>query len=222
MDVIEIGAGTGGATKHILSRPQLGLNSYTYTDISTDFFQQARPSFAEFDTGEPMQFESLDIRWSRAEQGFKEHPYDLIIASNVLHAIPKLGETMTLEITHHANLFPTSVFSTYAAGSRIGALYNPLSAPLKTPYPALVVVGGKFSETRRITEELAGILPHRSVQSITGLDELASADLQLKSTFVVLSEIDDEIFAHLDEAKFEAVENLLFLAGKVLWLTESA
>ncbi|KAI8165606.1 Beta-ketoacyl synthase domain-containing protein [Colletotrichum sp. SAR 10_70] len=46
--------------------------------------------------------------------------------------------------------------------------------------------------------------------------------LQLKSTLVVLSEIDVEIFAHLDEAKFEAVRNLLFLAGKLLWLTESA
>ncbi|KAF3799137.1 Lovastatin nonaketide synthase mokA [Colletotrichum gloeosporioides] len=200
MDVIEIGAGTGGATKHILSRPQLGLNSYTYTDISTDFFQQARVKFAEFDTGEPMQFESLDIRWSRAGEGFKDHPYDLIIASNVLHATPKLEETMTLEITHRehsrlgflfglfpdcrtfdgdANLFPTSVFST------------------------IVVVGGKFPETRRITEELTSILPQRSVQSFTSLNELASADQQLKSTFV-------------------AVKNLLFLARKMLWLTESA
>ncbi|KAI8165607.1 beta-ketoacyl synthase domain-containing protein [Colletotrichum sp. SAR 10_70] len=230
MDVIEIGAGTGGATKHILSRPQLGLNSCTHTDIPTDFFQQARAKFTEFDTGEPMQFESLDIRWSRAEQGFKEHPYDLIIAFNVLHATPKLEETMTLEINHREHsrlgflfgLFPdrwagvddgrilepfvsydrwdailkrvgfsgiesrtldgdanlTSVFSTYAADSRINARYNPLSAPLKTSYPALVVVSSKFPETRRITEKLTGILPHRSVQSISSLDELASADLQ--------------------------------------------
>ncbi|WQF82203.1 Putative Acyl transferase domain superfamily, Condensation domain, ancestral KRAB domain, thiolase [Colletotrichum destructivum] len=290
MDVLEIGAGTGGATKHILSTPQLGLNSYTYTDISTDFFEQARAKFAEFDTEGLMQFESLDIRSSPAEQGFKEHSYDLIIASNVLHATPKLEETMAharsllkpgghmviLEITHRehsrlgflfglfpdwwagvddgrvlepfvsydrwdailkrvgfsgiesrtldrdANLFPTSVFSTYAADSRIDALHNPLSAPLKTSYPPLVVVGGKSPETRRIMEELTGILPHRSVQSIASLDELASADLQPKSTFVVLSEIDDEIFAHLDEDKFEAAKNLLFLAGKMLWLTESA
>lgn len=284
------GAGTGGATKHILSTPQLGFNSYTYTDISTDFFEQARGKFAEFDAEGRMQFEPLDIRRSPAEQGFKEHSYDLIIASNVLHATPKLEETMAharsllkpggqmviLEITHRehsrlgfifglfadwwagveddrilepfvsydrwdtilkrvgfsgiesrtldrdANLFPTSVFSTYATDPRIDALYHPLSAPLKTSYPPLVVVGGRSPETQHIIQELTATLPHRCVQSVARLEELASADLQPKSTFVVLSEIDEEIFGHLDEEKFEAVKYLFFLAGNMLWLTESA
>lgn len=237
-----------------------------------------------------MRFETLDIRQNPTEQGFVEHSYDLIIASNVLHATPKLEETMAharsllkpgghiviLEITHRkhsrlgfifglftdwwagveddrvlepfvsydrwdtilkrvgfsgiesrtldrdANLFPTSVFSSYATDSRIDALYNPLSAPLKDSYPPLVVVGGRSPETQRIVEELNAILPHRSIQLVARLDELASADLQPKSTFVILSELDEEIFSHLDEEKFEAIKYLLFLAGNMLWLTESA
>ncbi|KAI8177599.1 beta-ketoacyl synthase domain-containing protein [Colletotrichum sp. SAR 10_75] len=219
------GAGTGGATKHILSRPQLGLNSHTYTDIPTDFFQQARAKFAEFDTGESTQFDFLDIRWTRSEKGFKEHPYDLIIAFNVLHATPKLEETMTLEINHreHGRLgFLFGLFPDRWAGVDDGRILEPFVSYDR--WDAILKRVGFSGIKSRTLDGDTSLFPtsvfSTSVQSIASLDDLASADLQLKSTFVVLSGIDVEIFAHLDEAKFKAVKNLLFLAGKMQWLTE--
>lgn len=41
-----------------------------------------------------MEFRALDVRRSPAEQGYSPNSYDLIIASNVLHATPTLEETM--------------------------------------------------------------------------------------------------------------------------------
>lgn len=41
-----------------------------------------------------MEFRALDVRRSPAEQGYTPNSYDLIIASNVLHATPNLEETM--------------------------------------------------------------------------------------------------------------------------------
>lgn len=42
-----------------------------------------------------MIYQKLDITRKPEEQGFKPHSYDMIIASSVLHATPKLEETMT-------------------------------------------------------------------------------------------------------------------------------
>ncbi|KAI6343293.1 putative PKS/NRPS-like protein biosynthetic cluster [Pyricularia oryzae] len=92
MDILEIGGGTGSATKSILAIPELGFNSYTFTDISAAFFEKAKEKFAPF--LDRMDFRKLDITKPPAEQGFKTHAYDLIVASSVLHATPCLAETM--------------------------------------------------------------------------------------------------------------------------------
>ncbi|RYP35294.1 hypothetical protein DL767_003882 [Monosporascus sp. MG133] len=92
MDILEIGGGTGGATRSILSIPQLGFNSYTFTDISPAFFEKAREEFVVHQ--DRMEFRKLDISRSPEEQGFKPHTYDLVLASSVLHATPNLAETM--------------------------------------------------------------------------------------------------------------------------------
>ncbi|KPA36513.1 polyketide synthase, partial [Fusarium langsethiae] len=124
MDILEVGGGTGGATKHILDIPQLTFNTYTFTDISSSFLDQARQSFAKYE--DRMDFRTLDIRRSPEEQGFKPNQYDLIIASNVLHATPSLHESMknvrsllkpgghliVMELTHrqHQAFYPYSIF----------------------------------------------------------------------------------------------------------------
>nr|XP_036578380.1 polyketide synthase [Colletotrichum truncatum]KAF6785623.1 polyketide synthase [Colletotrichum truncatum] len=92
MDILEIGGGTAGATRSILSIPQLGFNSYTFTDISPAFFEKAREEFAVHQ--DRMEFRKLDISRSPEEQGFKPQSYDLVLASSVLHATPNLTETM--------------------------------------------------------------------------------------------------------------------------------
>lgn len=92
MNIIEVGAGTGGATKSILERLQGLFSSYTFTDISTGFFERARAELNKYD--DKMKFITLDIENDISTQDFQEHAYDLIIASNVLHATRNLHKTM--------------------------------------------------------------------------------------------------------------------------------
>lgn len=91
MDILEVGAGTGGATRCILKTPQLGFNSFTFSDISPSFFEAAR---AEFGLDSRMDFRVLNLCQPPEQQGFTPNSYDLIIAHNVLHATPSLDQTM--------------------------------------------------------------------------------------------------------------------------------
>lgn len=82
--ILEVGAGTGGATQQILrgfekTGGMKNYKSYTFTDISAGFFEKARSKFAGW---ERMEFKTLDIEKDPYEQGFSEK-YDLIVASNV-------------------------------------------------------------------------------------------------------------------------------------------
>ena len=92
MKVLEIGAGTGGATKNILHQLDKSFSSYTYTDISTGFFEKAQEIFKSYKNR--MIFRPLDIEEDPAAQGFPLGSYDLVIASNVLHATRELGQTL--------------------------------------------------------------------------------------------------------------------------------
>ena len=101
MEILEIGAGTGGATLPILQAledPVDGplFDRYCYTDISSGFFDKARARFAPW--AHRMDFRTLDIsRDPLAQAGFSDdqgEKFDLIVAANVLHATPLLDETV--------------------------------------------------------------------------------------------------------------------------------
>lgn len=90
--VLEIGAGTGGTTRHVL--PLLaGMVDfeYTYTDLSAAFFAQAETNFADYDQ---LVYQTLDISQNPKTQGFAEHDFDLVIAANVIHATADLNKTL--------------------------------------------------------------------------------------------------------------------------------
>jgi SAM-dependent methyltransferase len=94
--ILEVGAGTGGSTELILQRLHpLGRYSrygrYTFTDISAGFFPAARERFA---TAANMDFMVFDIAQDPLTQGFEPDSYDLIIAANVVHATPRLSQTL--------------------------------------------------------------------------------------------------------------------------------
>ena len=103
MAILEIGAGTGGATLpmlNILSNSAKGgkqstfrYQHYTYTDISTSFFEGAKERFRQHH--ERMSFKPLDISKSPLQQGFESSQYDLIVASAVLHATENIAETLS-------------------------------------------------------------------------------------------------------------------------------
>lgn len=90
--IIEIGAGTGSATASVLPELPDGRFEYVYTDISAGFFAEAESRFG--DGGGCIEYRPLDIEKDPVEQGFDAHAYDLIIASNVLHATRSLNETL--------------------------------------------------------------------------------------------------------------------------------
>ncbi|KAJ5579714.1 uncharacterized protein N7459_005699, partial [Penicillium hispanicum] len=90
--ILEIGAGTGGATKAVLESIGDKLSSYTYTDISVGFFGHAEKLFKAY--SHKMSFKTLDVEKAPTSQGYAAHSYDIIIASNVLHATPSLNTTL--------------------------------------------------------------------------------------------------------------------------------
>ena len=90
--IIEVGAGTGSATAAILPELPKGRFSYMYTDISAGFFAEAEARFGE--NGSSVEYRPLDIEKDPVAQGFEAHSYDLLIASNVLHATRYLQETL--------------------------------------------------------------------------------------------------------------------------------
>ncbi|KAK4194563.1 hypothetical protein QBC40DRAFT_319083 [Triangularia verruculosa] len=95
--VLEIGGGTGGATRIAMKafNGPNGIKSYrdyTFTDISAGFLSAARESMADL---RDVNFSVFDIEVDPVEQGYVEGSYDLIIACQVLHATSNMHRTLS-------------------------------------------------------------------------------------------------------------------------------
>ncbi|OAL67584.1 hypothetical protein A7C99_1448 [Trichophyton rubrum] len=93
MNIIEIGAGTGGSTRMILPTLGKAFSTYTFTDISSGFFEAAEKRFSQY--ADRMIFKTLDMEKDLSEQGFTEGHYDMVLASNVLHVGPDIDLTLS-------------------------------------------------------------------------------------------------------------------------------
>ncbi|KAL8310555.1 hypothetical protein RB597_010414 [Gaeumannomyces tritici] len=91
INMLEVGAGTGGATWEVMSRGT-PFATYTYTDVSAGFFEKARDKFAAY--ADKMIFKVFDMEREPGPQGFKENSYDVVVASHCLHATASLERTM--------------------------------------------------------------------------------------------------------------------------------
>lgn len=98
LDILEIGAGTGSVTLPTLnilagkSGEVPRLKSYTFTDISTGFFDTAQEllqPWVDF-----VSYKKLNIEEDPLGQGFEAESFDVIAASNVLHATRRLDVTL--------------------------------------------------------------------------------------------------------------------------------
>lgn len=89
--VLEVGAGTGSITGHVLGGLAGRFARYDYTDISGAFFEQARERFAGAGA---VEYRVLDIEVDAAAQGFEPHSYDVVVAAWVLHATRDLAATV--------------------------------------------------------------------------------------------------------------------------------
>lgn len=96
--ILEIGAGTAGTTLPVLealSRENsegVFLN-YTFTDISSGFFENARTKLAKW--SQRITYKKLDISQDPVAQGLASEEFDIVIAANVLHATQNMTVTMT-------------------------------------------------------------------------------------------------------------------------------
>ncbi|KAF2761850.1 beta-ketoacyl synthase domain-containing protein [Pseudovirgaria hyperparasitica] len=95
--ILEVGAGTGGATRQVLKHigntngDELAQWTYTYTDVSAGFFEDAQEEFHLF--LDQMSFRVFDLERDAATQGFETGSYDIVVASLVLHTTKSLEET---------------------------------------------------------------------------------------------------------------------------------
>ncbi|RYP16394.1 hypothetical protein DL765_005174 [Monosporascus sp. GIB2] len=97
--ILEVGAGTGSMTRHILSTLQQfeklsggqRFSEYIYTDISPSFFENARKKFGDDNR---VKFRTFDLESGPERQGFTPGVYDMVVAGSVLHATKDLAATL--------------------------------------------------------------------------------------------------------------------------------
>ncbi|CAG8144392.1 unnamed protein product [Penicillium salamii] len=99
LQVLEIGAGTGSTTVHVLnSLCPLGsclpwcIKDFVFTDISAGFMEEASKVFKAWQG--IMSYKTFDVERNPAQQGLQPGSFDLIIAGNVLHATKSLSTTL--------------------------------------------------------------------------------------------------------------------------------
>ncbi|MDF5719564.1 MAG: beta-ketoacyl synthase N-terminal-like domain-containing protein [Rhizonema sp. PD37] len=89
--VLEIGGGTGMSTQALLPMLPPKQTDYTFTDIGSGFLTQAQQKFKNYPF---VEYRLLDIDKLPTEQGFEKYSFDVIIASNVLHATQNTDRTL--------------------------------------------------------------------------------------------------------------------------------
>ena len=114
--IIEVGAGMGSMTQALVAAlPAAGVE-YWYTDVSRFFLDHARQKFAAQPS---FRYGLLDVERDAAEQGYGARAFDVVVASNVLHASADLdralanvrsllapgGILLALEATEHLSVF---------------------------------------------------------------------------------------------------------------------
>lgn len=91
--VLEIGAGYGSLTQHLL--PVLAQQptppEYWFTDISNFFQQQGRTNFAHYPA---MEYATFNFDRDPAQQGLPRHGFNVIVAASALHVARDLKTTL--------------------------------------------------------------------------------------------------------------------------------
>lgn len=101
IQILEVGAGTGGCTAAILDelaicsngetgRPRIG--KYTYTDISPSFFDSASQRFHKYT--DQMDFRVFDMEKDPLSQGYDLNSYDVIVAHAAVHATSNIESSL--------------------------------------------------------------------------------------------------------------------------------
>lgn len=93
--ILEIGAGTGGTSEVVFKKIEnltTYIEEYCYTDISKAFLLHAENNYKKKNPF--LQCKILNIEEEPQKQGFIEGNYDLVIASNCLHATKNICQSI--------------------------------------------------------------------------------------------------------------------------------
>jgi acyl transferase domain-containing protein/NADPH:quinone reductase-like Zn-dependent oxidoreductase/acyl carrier protein len=90
--ILEVGGGTSATTSYVLPAVRGRMQEYVWTDLGASFVGAARREFASI---EGMRFQTLDLERDPAKQGFSGDLFDLVIASNVIHATADLKQSLS-------------------------------------------------------------------------------------------------------------------------------
>ncbi|EMD62135.1 hypothetical protein GGP41_002398 [Bipolaris sorokiniana] len=101
--ILEVGAGTGSSTEAVIRNLapvsedgrllQSSVLQYTYTDISSAFFDKAREKFKAWQS--IFEYKVLHAEKDVESQGFQAGTYDVVVAQNVIHATEDLHSTLS-------------------------------------------------------------------------------------------------------------------------------
>jgi acyl transferase domain-containing protein/acyl carrier protein len=89
--ILDIGGGTGGMAAYVLPELSARRAEYVFTDIAPLLLSQAEQRFGRHSF---VEFKSLDIEKNPVDQDFVAHSFDLVLASDVLHATADLRRTL--------------------------------------------------------------------------------------------------------------------------------
>jgi acyl transferase domain-containing protein/acyl carrier protein/UDP-glucose 4-epimerase/SAM-dependent methyltransferase len=94
INILEVGAGTGGTSTFVLEQlaPYQENIHYYYTDISLGFAQFGKRTYG--DKYPFAEFRALDVEQSPQKQGFDYNFIDLVLATNVIHATRDICSTL--------------------------------------------------------------------------------------------------------------------------------
>ena len=90
--VVEIGAGTGSTTSSLLPVLPPDAAIYDFTDVSDVFVNHAEHKFATFPF---VRYGLLDIEGDTASQGYPAGNFDVVVATNALHATRDIRATIS-------------------------------------------------------------------------------------------------------------------------------
>lgn len=111
IQILEIGAGTGGSTGEIVPVLSSRVVEYFFTDISETLVEIAKNRFRDY---KYLSFQKLDIEQPPIEQGYQTQEFSVIIAANVLHAT----EDLPLALAHVRQLLAPGGILVLLEGTR--------------------------------------------------------------------------------------------------------